>query len=79
MPWAGRGKEESFEWTDNDDAGLRMYTEKLLGYRTEAAVKDALVQAAMIRSHNPSAGLFERTGLGRCAAAGYRVYRLFRG
>lgn len=30
-----------------------MYTEKLLGYRTEAAVKDALVQAAMIRSHNP--------------------------
>ena len=53
MPWAGRGKEESFEWTDNDDAGLRMYTEKLLGYRTEAAVKDALVQAAMIRSHNP--------------------------
>lgn len=53
MPWAGREKEESFEWTDNDDAGLRMYTEKLLGYRTEAAVKDALVQAAMIRSHNP--------------------------
>ena len=49
----GQEKEESFEWTDNDDAGLRMYTEKLLGYRTEAAVKDALVQAAMTRSHNP--------------------------
>lgn len=53
LPWPGRGKAETFEWTDNDDAGLRMYTEKLLGYRTEAAIRDAVIQAAMTRAYHP--------------------------
>ena len=53
LPWAGREEAEVFEWTDSDDAGLRLYTERLLGYRTENAIHDALLQTAIAGAYNP--------------------------
>ncbi|MFZ5975219.1 MAG: VapE domain-containing protein [Bacillota bacterium] len=54
LPWEPRSKEAGrFRWTDDDDAGLRMYMERFLGFRAREAVQDALVQAAARNQFNP--------------------------
>lgn len=54
LPWAPRKSETGiFLWTDDDDAGLRMYTERVLGFRTRDAIEDALRQCMVDSAYNP--------------------------
>lgn len=54
LPWAPRINETGFfVWTDNDDAGLRMYAERTLGYRVREIVDDALRQCMEANAMNP--------------------------
>ena len=42
LPWNQRAQEDGeFFWTDDDDGGLRMYTEALLGFRHDGMIDDA--------------------------------------
>ncbi|MCW2277749.1 virulence-associated E family protein [Heliophilum fasciatum] len=54
LPWAPRDAEQSiFRWTDDDDAGLRIYIEKILGFRSKEIISDALIQCAAQNRINP--------------------------
>ncbi|WP_352524825.1 virulence-associated E family protein [Heyndrickxia oleronia] len=54
FPWAPRDNEEgSFLWTESDDAGLRSYLEKILGFRVRDLINDALVLCAAKNRFNP--------------------------
>jgi len=54
LPWAPRDNEEGpFRWTDSDDAGLRNYLEKIIGFRVKDIVSDALVLCAAKNRFNP--------------------------
>lgn len=54
FPWAPRDTEtEEFRWVDNDDAGLRSYLEKILGFRVKEIISDALVLSAAKNRFNP--------------------------
>ncbi|MGG3383066.1 VapE domain-containing protein [Heyndrickxia faecalis] len=54
MPWAPRDKEKGlFRWSDNDDAGLRNYIEKIIGFRIKDIINDALVLTAAKNRFNP--------------------------
>lgn len=56
FPWAPREDEEGpFLWTDTDDAGLRSYLEKILGFRVKDIINDALVLCAAKNKFNPVA------------------------
>ncbi|MFY2157874.1 VapE domain-containing protein [Cytobacillus firmus] len=56
FPWAPRENEEGpFLWTDTDDAGLRSYLEKILGFRVKDIINDALVLCAAKNKFNPVA------------------------
>jgi predicted P-loop ATPase len=56
LPWAPRDKEsEPFRWAENDDAGLRGYLEKILGFKTKDTINDALVLCAAKNRFNPVA------------------------
>lgn len=56
FPWAPRDQESgSFLWTDTDDAGLRSYLEKILGFRVRDIINDALVLCAAKNKFNPVA------------------------
>ena len=54
LPWSGRdGAEGEFEWSDADDAGLRDYIERFLGFRSREVIDDAFLQAAERQSFHP--------------------------
>lgn len=57
MPWKGRDyitdPNEVNMWCDNDDAGLRMYIEQTLGFRSKGVIEDALNQAMYAQAYNP--------------------------
>ena len=54
LPWSGRdGSEGKFEWSDADDAGLRDYIERFLGFRSREVIDDAFLQAAERQSFHP--------------------------
>ncbi|MFP7480210.1 VapE domain-containing protein [Terribacillus saccharophilus] len=54
FPWAPRDDEAgSFRWTDQDDAGLRSYLEKIIGFRVKDIINDALVLSAAKNRFNP--------------------------
>lgn len=54
FPWAPRDQEMGvFRWTENDDAGLRSYLEKILGFRVRDIINDALVLCAAKNRFNP--------------------------
>lgn len=54
LPWPPRNKgNQVFIWADADDAGLRSYIERVLGFRTEAVVRDAFVLCAENNAINP--------------------------
>ena len=56
LPWGSRVREAgSFVWTDDDDAGLREHVERILGFRTENTISDALRNHAAAHSYNPVA------------------------
>lgn len=54
LPWGKHEHEEGeFPWTDTDDAGLRIYIEKLLGFRSREMVMDALSDYIARHGRNP--------------------------
>lgn len=54
LPWGKREDETgAFRWTDEDDAGLRMYVEKVLGFRSKEMIEDALKNHAAKYGYNP--------------------------
>lgn len=54
LPWNQRvDEQDEFFWTDEDDGGLRTYTEALLGFRHDGIVKDALGGHAVTYGINP--------------------------
>lgn len=54
LPWPAREKTEGqFYWTDEDDGGLRIYIEKILGFRSREMIEDALRNYAAANSYNP--------------------------
>lgn len=60
LPWPPRDKTQgAFMWTDADDAGLRTYVERVLGFRTEAVIRDAFVLCAENHAMNPVSSYLE--------------------
>ncbi len=60
LPWPPRDRTAGvFQWTDADDAGLRTYIERTLGFRTEAMIRDAFVLCAEKHAINPVAAYLE--------------------
>lgn len=54
MPWAPRDQEQgSFQWGENDDFGLAIYLEKVLGFQSKDKIKPALNQCAARNRFNP--------------------------
>lgn len=54
LPWGTRLKTSgSFDWTDNDNAGLREHIERVLGFRTAEVINDALLNHAALHGYNP--------------------------
>lgn len=54
LPWPPRDQEKGeFRWTDADDAGLRSYLERVLGFRSKDMINDALVLIAAKNRFNP--------------------------
>lgn len=54
LPWPPRNKgNQVFIWSDADDAGLRSYIERVLGFRSEAVIRDAFVLCAENNAINP--------------------------
>lgn len=54
LPWTLRQDEtEEFFWTDDDDSGLRIYTEALLGFRGNDLIADALRVHAATQGVHP--------------------------
>lgn len=54
LPWGKReGETGAFRWTDEDDAGLRMYIERVLGFRSKEMIEDALKNHAAKYGYNP--------------------------
>lgn len=60
LPWPPRDRTSgSFQWVDADDAGLRTYIERTLGFRTEAVIRDAFVLCAEQHAINPVSAFLE--------------------
>ena len=54
LPWGNRVNETGyFTWVDDDDAGLRMYVESVLGFRSREVIDDALRNHAITQGINP--------------------------
>ena len=54
LPWGNRKNESKvFAWTDEDYAGLRVYTEMILGFRTKELIKDAFDDYIQQNSYDP--------------------------
>jgi predicted P-loop ATPase len=54
LPWAPRENEAgTFQWTDEDDGGLRLYINKVLGIKDREGIHDALTQCAARNRFNP--------------------------
>lgn len=54
LPWGNRMNESGyFTWLDDDDAGLRMYIEGVLGFRSREVIDDALRNHAITQGINP--------------------------
>ncbi len=54
LPWGKRENQEgTFKWSDEDDAGLRIYVEKILGFRTREIIEDAVKNHAIKHGYNP--------------------------
>ena len=54
LPWAGRDKgNDTFEWKDSDDSGLRNCVEQLLGFHSKDIIDDALIQTATAHAYDP--------------------------
>lgn len=60
LPWYPRNDEEgAFEWSENDDHGLAIYIEMILGFHSKDKIKPALSQCAEHNSFNPVTSYLE--------------------
>jgi len=60
LPWPPRhAQDRPFQWSDSDDAGLRDYVERVLGFRSEAIIRDAFLLSAERNAFNPVARYLE--------------------
>lgn len=56
LPWGARKTEaKDFQWEKKDDSGLRIYIEKVLGFKSRDTVEDALYDYAAAHGFNPVA------------------------
>ncbi|MED1419036.1 virulence-associated E family protein [Bacillus smithii] len=54
LPWAPRDSENGlFKWAGNDDSGLAIYIEKILGFQSREKIEHALNQCAAKNRFNP--------------------------
>ena len=53
LPWPRRAKQEPFEWGPEDDSGVRIYVERILGLRAVEVIQDALVTVAASNDFDP--------------------------
>lgn len=54
LPWAPRDQEQgAFQWSEQDDFGLAIYLEKVLGFQSRDKIKPALHQCAARSRFNP--------------------------
>lgn len=54
LPWAEREKEEGvFKWCERDDAGVRLYVEKFLGFRSKEIISDSLMDHTARHKFDP--------------------------
>lgn len=54
LPWGKHENETGwFMWADEDDSGLRMYVEKIMGFRAKDVIEDALKNHAAKEGYNP--------------------------
>ncbi|WHX50535.1 virulence-associated E family protein [Paenibacillus woosongensis] len=54
LPWPPRNtSDQTFIWSDADEHGLFLYIERVLGYRTEGAIRSALVYCSEQNAINP--------------------------
>ncbi|MFA1819022.1 VapE domain-containing protein [Virgibacillus oceani] len=54
LPWAPRNNQEGeFKWSENDDSGLLIYLEKILGFQSKEKMMHALSQCAAKHAFNP--------------------------
>lgn len=54
LPWAPRDREQgAFQWSEQDDFGLAIYLEKVLGFQSRDKIKPALHQCAARSRFNP--------------------------
>ncbi|MED1642314.1 virulence-associated E family protein [Brevibacillus agri] len=54
LPWPPRNKtDKTFAWSDADEHGLFIYIERVLGFRTEGAIRSALVWCSEHNAINP--------------------------
>lgn len=61
LPWGKRKNEiGTFQWADEDDAGLRLYIEGILKFRGKEVISDALLNHVQKHSYNPVRALFEQ-------------------
>lgn len=57
LPWGSReGQQGVFHWKDDDDAGLRAYIEKILGFRSRDIIEDALRNHTATNGFDPVVG-----------------------
>ena len=60
LPWPPRNKSnEPFVWSDSDEHGLFLYIERVLGFRTENAIRSAVVYCSEQNAFNPVARYLE--------------------
>ena len=54
LPWGSREYENGdFAWTDADSSGLRLYADRLLGFRSKEVIEDAFNDVLARHSYNP--------------------------
>ena len=53
LPWAGKTENCERDWTDNDDAGLRLFFEKNYGIKGKSVITDAWTLAVTENKFNP--------------------------
>ena len=54
LPWGSREYENGdFAWTDADSSGLRLYADRVLGFRSKEVIEDAFNDVLARHSYNP--------------------------
>lgn len=63
LPWGAREKEKGvFQWSDEDDNGLRTYIERTLGFHSREIIDTALIDHAAAHGYDPIVTLLNSLG-----------------